>query len=94
MDYMADKVQSGKVSHVIEGVGDPCTKSGRCAVGNYLSGFEGRVPDHLDLDTGAGIIIDRTGSSPVVVILKSWDVHAYHATEEYIERRVGFGRWE
>ncbi len=70
LEYMADQVRSGEVSHVIEGVGDPCTEAGRCAVGHYLSGFEGRVPDHLDLDTGAGIIIDRTGSSPVVVVLQ------------------------
>ncbi|MBT0995414.1 hypothetical protein KIN34_14080 [Cellulomonas sp. DKR-3] len=91
---MADEIRAGNVIHVIEGVGDACTSAGRCAVGEYLSHFEGRSPDFIDARTGAGIVIDRTGSSPVVIVQKPWQISGYHADEKYIRRQVARGAWD
>ena len=94
LDHMARQVDAGRSNHIIEGVGNPCTEAGRCAVGDYLSGFEGRAPDFVDTETGAGIVIDRSASTPVVVIQKPWDVHAYHADDAYISSKQDLGIWE
>lgn len=93
LDHMEDEVGRGKMDHIIEG-SNPCTAAGRCEVGRYLSGFEGRTPDYRDTGTGAGIIVDRSGSRPVVIVRKSYSIHGYHASERYLARKQEVGDWE
>jgi tricorn protease-like protein len=88
--HMEDEVAAGNVNHIISGVGQEPVN-----VARYLEGFEGRSPMYTDTQTGAGVTIDRSRPSgiPSVVIHKSWQIHAFHAPEGYITRKIDLGVW-